>query len=78
MVTLDALRNLADSIKMLIEEIDSDTRVMPYGEAAFVLNKSNRTIFRYIDQGKLHKASGNGVVGVRAKEVYEMVINNPS
>lgn len=74
MLTVDTLRNFVDSIKKLIEEIDSDTRVMPYGEAAFILKKSERTVFRYIEQGKLHKASGNGVNGVWAREVYYMIL----
>ena len=72
METLDTLRNLADSVNRLIEALDNETRVMSYGEAAYILGKSERTIFRYIEQGKLHKASGNGVVGVRAKDVYSI------
>lgn len=70
----NALHELRESCERLISAVENDTRVMPYGEAAFVLNKSNRTIFRYIDQGKLHKASGNGVVGVRASDVYMLIL----
>lgn len=73
METLDALSNLVDSANRLLRAIDNDTRVMTVGEAAYVLDKSMRSIYRYIDQGKLKKGCANGVDGVWARDVYKMI-----
>lgn len=73
METIDALSNLVDSVNKLIVAIDNDTRVMTNGEAAFILNKTTRTISRYIAEGRLHKACANGVNGVWARDVYKMI-----
>lgn len=73
MELVNALSNLVDSANKLIVAIDNDTRVMTVGEAAYTLGKSKQTISRYIEQGKLHKASANGVTGVWAKEVYKLI-----
>ncbi len=70
------MKELADVITALqrLETVmDNESRVMTCGEAAFVLHKTPQTISRYIDMGKLHKASANGVTGVWAKEVYRMI-----
>lgn len=73
MDTINALSEYAESIQRLITAISNDTRVMTCGEAAYLLNKTPQTISRYIDQGKLRKASGNGVIGVRACDVYILI-----
>ena len=53
--------------------MDGNNRVMTCGEAAFHLKKTPQTISRYIAEGKLHRASGNGVNGVWARDVYKMI-----
>ena len=73
METINALSEYAESIKRLVESVKNDTRVMTCGEAAYMLNKTPQTISRYISQGKLHKATGNGVIGVRASDVYILI-----
>jgi len=73
METLNAFADLANSLNRAMAAIDNDTRVMTCGEAAYLLNKSPQTISRYIAEGKLHKASANGVNGVWAKEVYKLI-----
>lgn len=60
-------------LKSALSNMPDEDRVMTCSEAAFRLNKSNNTISRYIKQGKLHKVSANGVVGVRASEVYKLI-----
>lgn len=67
------ISELITALSRVRESICNDTRVMTCGEAAFVLNKTPQTISRYIDQGKLRKASGNGVIGVRARDVYTLI-----
>ena len=64
--TIETLRKIEDAM-------NNDTRVMTCSEAAYRLGKNLNTITRYIACGKLHKVSGNGVVGVRAKEVYSLL-----
>lgn len=73
MELVNALSNLVDSANKLIVAIDNDTRVMTVGEAAYVLDRSMRSIYRYIDQGKLKKGCANGVDGVWARDVYKMI-----
>lgn len=70
---MSPLSNIISALQRLESAMDNESRVMPLGEAAYTLKKSDRTIKRYIEQGKLHKVSGNGVVGVRAKEVYSLL-----
>lgn len=61
-------------LKSAISNMSDEDRVMTCSEAAFRLNKSNNTISRYIEQGKLHKVSANGVIGVLASEVYGLML----
>lgn len=65
--------SLISALRRLDMVMEKETRVMTCGEAAYILGKTPQTIARYISEGRLHKASANGVVGVRAKEVYEMM-----
>lgn len=60
-------------LKSALSNMPDEDRVMTCSEAAFRMNKSNNTISRYIEQGKLHKVSANGVIGVRASEVYKLI-----
>ena len=62
-----------DALRRFEQAMNDETRVMTCGEAAFVLNKTPQTISRYITEGRLHRASANGVVGVLAKEVYKLI-----
>ncbi len=68
------ISELITALSRVHAAICNDTRVMTCGEAAYTLNKSERTISRYIEQGKLHRATGNGVSGVLASDVYKMVV----
>lgn len=61
-------------LKSAVSNMSDEDRVMTCSEAAFRLNKSNNTISRYIEQGKLHKVSANGVIGVSASEVYGLML----
>ena len=74
METIDALQKHAESIQMLISAISNDTRVMTCSEAAYLLKKTPQTISRYIAMGKLHRASAFGVNGVRAQDVYMLML----
>lgn len=67
------LSDFISALQRLDKAMDNETRVMTCGEAAFVLKKTPQTISRYITEGKLHKASANGVSGVWAKEVYRLL-----
>lgn len=71
---MSSVSKLIENLRRLEAVMNNDMRVMTCGEAAFLLNKSANTITRYIAVGKLHKASGNGVNGVPAREVYKLVI----
>lgn len=71
---MSPLSNIISALQRLESAMDNESRVMPLGEAAYTLKKSDRTIKRYIEQGKLHKVSGNGVVGVAAKEVFQLMV----
>lgn len=62
------------ALHRLDEAMNDEKRVMTCSEAAFVLGKTPATISRYIAEKRLHKSAGNGVTGVRAREVYEMLI----
>lgn len=68
------LSEALDALRRLDEAMNNETRVMTCGEAAFVLGKSAVTVSRYIREKRLHKAYANGVTGVRAKDVYEMLM----
>lgn len=68
------LSDLITSLQRLETAMSGEERVMTCGEAAFVLGKTPQSISRYIEQGRLHKAIGNGVTGVKAKEVYQMIM----
>lgn len=67
------LSEYISALQRLETAMDNETRVMTCGEAAFVLKKTPQTISRYITEGKLHRATANGVSGVWAKEVYRMI-----
>ena len=67
------LSEVITALQRLDTAMNDETRVMTCGEAAFVLGKTPQTVSRYIVEGKLHKAVGNGVTGVRAKEVYRLL-----
>lgn len=69
----NAVTDFLEAFERLKASTDNETRVMTCGEAAYLLNKTPQTISRYIDQGKLRKASGNGVIGVRACDVYILI-----
>ena len=66
--------DLMTALSRVYTAICNDTRVMTCGEAAYMLDKSERTISRYIEQGKLHRATGNGVTGVKASDVYQLIL----
>lgn len=70
------LTDLITALQRLETAMNNEMRVMTCGEAAFVLGRTPQTISRYIDMGKLHKASANGVTGVWAKEVYQLLWRN--
>lgn len=67
------LTDFITALQRLDTAMNDETRVMTCGEAAFVLGKTPQTVSRYIVEGKLHKAVGNGVTGVLAKEVYQLL-----
>lgn len=67
------LTDFISALQRLNTAMDDEQRVMTCGEAAYVLGKSPQTISRYITEGKLHKACANGVTGVKAKEVYQLL-----
>ena len=70
------MKELSDfiaALQRLNTAMNDETRVMTCGEAAFVLGKTPQTISRYITEGRLHKASANGVTGVLAREVYGLM-----
>ena len=67
------LSEYISALQRLETAMNDETRVMTCGEAAFVLGKAKQTISRYINEGRLHKATANGVTGVLAKEVYQML-----
>ena len=70
------MKELSDfiaALQRLNTAMNDETRVMTCGEAAFVLGKTPQTISRYINEGKLHKAYANGVMGVLAREVYGLL-----
>lgn len=68
------ISELITALSRAHESICNDTRVMTCGEAAYVLGKSRATISTYIEQGKLTRATGNGVTGVKASDVYKMIV----
>lgn len=74
METPDAFSGLMAALSRIHTSICNDTRVMTCGEAAYVLGKSKSTISTYIEQGKLHRATGNGVTGVKASDVYQLIL----
>lgn len=67
------LSEFISALERLNQAMNDETRVMTCGEAAFVLGKTPQTISRYITEGRLHKACANGVTGVRASEVYQLL-----
>ena len=73
METHNAVTDLLEAFERLKASTDNETRVMTCGEAAYVLGRAPQTVSRYIAEGRLKRARGNGVVGVRAKEVYSML-----
>ena len=73
METSNPLSDVISALQRLERLMDNEARVMTFGEAAYTLKKSDRTIKRYIAAGKLHKVSGNGVTGVPAREVYRLI-----
>jgi response regulator of citrate/malate metabolism len=70
---MNRLDDIIATLQRMKDATDNETRAMTIGEAAYTLGKSKQTISRYIEQGKLHKASANGVTGVWAKEVYKLI-----
>lgn len=68
------IKDFIASLERLDKAMDAETRVMTCAEAAFVLGRTPVTVSRYIAEGRLHKAVGNGITGVKAKEVYEMLV----
>lgn len=71
---MSRILDIIAELQRIDKVFDCDDRVMTCSEAAFRLKKSNNTITRYIAAGKLHKASGNGVIGVKASEVYGLIL----
>lgn len=71
---MKALSEALAALRRLDEAMNNETRVMTCSEAAYVLGKTTVTVSRYIAEGRLHKSYANGVTGVKAKEVYEMLI----
>ena len=69
------LSEALSALQRLNEAMNNETRVMTCQEAAFVLGKTKVTVSRYIACGKLTKSSGNGVTGVKAKDVYELLMS---
>ena len=69
-----SLSELIETAQRFLKAIDNDTRAITCGEAAFLLNKTPQTISRYIAEGKIRRASANGVNGVRAKDVYMLML----
>ena len=67
------LTEFITALQRLDTAMNDETRVMTCGEAAFVLGKARQTISRYINEGRLHKAAANGVTGVLARDVYQML-----
>ncbi len=67
------LSEVITALQRLDTAMNNETRVMTCGEAAFVLGRTPQSVSRYIAEGKLHKASANGVIGVWAKEVYQLL-----
>lgn len=67
------LSEYISALQRLETAMNDETRVMTCGEAAFVLGKTPQTISRYITEGRLHKATANGVTGVPAREVYQLL-----
>lgn len=70
------ISELISALSRIDTAIHADDRVMTCGEAAYLLNKTPQTISRYINQGKLKKAVGNGVIGVRKSDLYLLMIKN--
>lgn len=70
---MNGISELMEVCRRIAIAEENNTRAMPVGEAAYLLKKSKRTIFRYIAEGKLHKAYANGVNGVWASEVYALI-----
>lgn len=68
------ISELITALSRVHDAICNETRVMTCGEAAFVLSKTPQTISRYIEQGKLTRATGNGVTGVKASDVYKLMV----
>ena len=68
------LSEVITALQRLDTAMNDETRVMTCGEAAFVLGKTPQTVSRYITEGKLHKATANGVIGVKAKEVFRLIL----
>jgi predicted transcriptional regulator len=73
METHNAVTDLLEVFKRLEAAMNNETRVMTCGEAAYILGRTPQTVSRYIADGRLKRARGNGVVGVRAKEVYSLL-----
>lgn len=67
------LQDYIDALQRLNSVLSKENRVMSCREAAWVLGRSTQTISKYISEGKLHKAVGNGITGVPAKEVFELL-----
>ena len=70
---MSGLDDIIATLQRIKDATDNETRAMTIGEAAYTLGKSERTILRYIERDKLHRASHNGVNGVWAKEVYKLM-----
>ncbi len=77
METNNTARDIFDDAILAMQRaktiMEGNNRVMTCGEAAFHLKKTPQTISRYIAEGKLHRAFGNGVNGVLAREVYKLM-----
>lgn len=69
----DALRRCGHALERLERVLKSDSRVITCGEAAYLLGRSGQTVSRYIAEGKLRKACGNGVKGVALQDVIALI-----
>ena len=70
------MKELSDfiaALQRLNRAMDDETRVMTCSEAAFVLGKTPQTVSRYINEGKLHRVFDNGISGVYAREVFNLL-----
>lgn len=67
---MKALTDAITALQRLEQVMNDEKRVVTCSEAAYILDVAPSTISKWIRTGKLHKCVGNGVYGVRLKDVY--------